>query len=133
VNANRKAFARIMWETWAPRGWFSDAEFERAARSFENPDWADITVHSYRVRWGEAPKDPRYAELDELLLAAKAIAVPTLMIQGGIDSVTLPDTTAGKDQYFTSGYRRVVLDGIGHFPTREAADAVNRLLLEFLQ
>ena len=133
VNAERKAFARIMWETWAPHGWFSEAEFERTARSFENPDWADITVHSYRVRWGEAPKDPRYAELDDLLLAAKAISVPTLMIQGGADSVTLPDTTAGKDQYFTGGYRRVVLDGIGHFPTREAADKVNRLLLEFLE
>ena len=133
VNADRKAFARIMWETWAPKGWFSDAEFERTARSFENPDWAAVTVHSYRVRWGEATKDPRYAELDELLLAAKAISVRTLMIQGGADSVTLPDTTAGKDQYFTGGYRRVVLDGVGHFPTREAAGEVNRLLLEFLR
>ena len=132
VNADRKAFARIMWETWAPQGWFGEAEFERAAGSFENPDWADITVHSYRVRWGEAPKDPRYAELDALLLAAKAISVPALMIQGGADSVTLADTTAGKDRYFTGAYRRVVLDGVGHFPTREVADEVNRLLLEFL-
>jgi len=113
-------------------GYVSEAEFDRTARSFENPDWAGITVHSYRVRWGEAPKDPRYAELDELVLGAKAISVPTLMIQGGADSVTLPDTTEGKDQYFTGGYRRVVLDGIGHFPTREAAGEVNRLVVEFL-
>jgi pimeloyl-ACP methyl ester carboxylesterase len=132
VSENRKAFARIMWQTWAPPGWFGEAEFDRTARSFENPDWAGITVHSYRVRWGEAPKDPRYAELDELVLGAKAISVPTLMIQGGADSVTLPDTTEGKDQYFTGGYRRVVLDGIGHFPTREAAGEVNRLVVEFL-
>src|SRR4029079_16798040 len=34
VHAGRKAFARIMWETWAPRGWFGEAEFERTARSF---------------------------------------------------------------------------------------------------
>src|ERR1043165_482579 len=27
VDADRKAFARIMWETWAPQGWFSEAEF----------------------------------------------------------------------------------------------------------
>jgi len=133
VDAQRKAFARIMWETWAPKGWFSEAEFERTARSFENPDWAEITVHSYRVRWGEAPKDPHYAELDKLLLAAKAISVPTLMIQGGADSVTLPETTAGKDKHFTGGYARHVLDGVGHFPTREAAERVNKLLLEFLK
>jgi pimeloyl-ACP methyl ester carboxylesterase len=133
VAANPKAFARIMWETWAPPGWFGDAEFEATAASFENPDWPDITVHSYRVRWAEAEKDPRYAALDAQLLAAKSIAVPALMIQGGADGVTLPETTAGKGPYFTGGYARHVLDGVGHFPTREAADRVNRLLLEFLQ
>src|SRR4029079_9137969 len=60
VNANRKAFARIMWETWAPKGWFSEAEFDRTAGSFENPDWADLTVHSDRVRLGEEAQDKRY-------------------------------------------------------------------------
>lgn len=133
VAQDRKAFARIMWETWAPQGWFSEAEFEATAPSFENPDWPDVTVHSYRVRWGEAAKDPRYAALDARVLAATSIAVPTLMIQGGADGVTLARTTAGKGQYFTGGYARHVLDGVGHFPTREAADRVNRLLLEFLE
>jgi pimeloyl-ACP methyl ester carboxylesterase len=133
VAANPKAFARIMWETWAPAGWFSDAEFEATASSFENPDWPDVTVHSYRVRWAEAEKDPRYAALDAKLLAAKSISVPALMIQGGADGVTLAETTAGKGPYFTGGYARHVLDGVGHFPTREAADRVNKLLLEFLE
>jgi pimeloyl-ACP methyl ester carboxylesterase len=132
VAANGKAFARIMWDTWAPQGWYGEAEFAATAESFENPDWADITVHSYRVRWGEAEKDPRYAAFDAQLLAAKSISVPTLMIQGGADGVTLADTTAGKGQYFTGGYARHVLDGVGHFPTREAAERVNPLLLEFL-
>jgi pimeloyl-ACP methyl ester carboxylesterase len=54
------------------------------------------------------------------------------MIQGGVDGATLPSTTAGKDQNFSGGYRRVVLDGVGHFPTREAADEVGRLLLDFI-
>jgi pimeloyl-ACP methyl ester carboxylesterase len=132
VRREAKAFAHIMWETWAPAGWFTESEFEATAASFENPDWADVTLHSYQVRWGEAPKDPRYRALDERVHAAKAIAVPTLMLQGGADGVTVPSTTAGKDKYFTGGYRRHVLDGVGHFPTREAAAAVNKLLLEFL-
>jgi pimeloyl-ACP methyl ester carboxylesterase len=133
VHRDGKAFARIMWDTWAPQGWFTEAAFEATAKSFANPDWAAITVHSYRVRWGEADKDPRYRDLDARIMSVKSISVPALMIQGGADGVTLPDSTAGKDEHFTRGYRRHVLDGVGHFPTREAPDAVNRLLLDFLK
>ena len=133
VRRDRKAFARIQWETWAPKGWFSEEEFETTARSFENPDWPAVTVHSYSVRWGEADKDPRYSHIDARARSTQAISVPTLMIQGGADGVTLPETTDKKEKYFTGGYRRHVLDGVGHFPTREAPDAVNRLLIDFLK
>lgn len=133
VAGDGEAFARIMWETWAPKGWFSDAEFATTAQSFANPDWADITVHSYRVRWGEADKDARYRELDARAAAAQTIRIPALMIQGGADGVTLASSTEGKDKYFTGGYTRAVLEGVGHFPTREAPDAINKLLLELLR
>lgn len=133
VRNDGKAFARAQWETWAPPGWFTEAEFEKTARSFENPDWAAIAVHSYRVRWGEAAKDPRHEDLDRRAKSAQSIAVPTLMIQGGVDGVTIPSTTENKDKYFTGGYRRVVIDNAGHFPTRETADEVNGLLLDFLK
>jgi pimeloyl-ACP methyl ester carboxylesterase len=132
VRADPKGFARIMWETWAPAGWFGEAEFAATAAAFDNPDWVAITLHSYQVRWGEAAKDPRYRALDARVHAATSIAVPTLMIQGGADGVTLAASTAGKERYFTGGYTRHVLDGVGHFPTREAADRVNALLTEFL-
>jgi len=133
VHKSGKALAHDLWETWAPKGWFSDAEFEATAKSFENPDWAAITVNSYRVRWGEAEKDPRYAALDARAKAVKTIALPALMIQGGADGVTLASTTAGKDEHFSGGYARHVLDGVGHFPTRERPDAVSKLLLDFLK
>jgi pimeloyl-ACP methyl ester carboxylesterase len=133
VGRECEAFARMQWETWAPQGWFNDSEFETTAESFENPDWPAITVHSYSVRWGEAEKDPRYRDLDQRAMSARAISVPTLMIQGGADGVTVPSTTEGKEKYFTGGYQRHVLDGVGHFPTREAPDAVNRLIIDFLR
>jgi pimeloyl-ACP methyl ester carboxylesterase len=133
VHDDPKGFARILWETWAPQGWFADAEFEATAGSFENPDWPDVTVHSYRVRWGEAEKDPRYRAIDRRIASALRIDVPALVIHGGADTVTPPRASEGKERYFTAGYARHVLDGVGHFPTREAPDEVSRLLVEFLQ
>jgi hypothetical protein len=59
VRKQRKAFARHQWETWGPPRWFSDAAFETTAASFEKPDWAEITLHSYRVRW--ARRSPTHA------------------------------------------------------------------------
>jgi hypothetical protein len=50
VRDDPKAFARIMLETWSPEGWFNDATFDRVAMSFDNPDWVDVTLHSYRCR-----------------------------------------------------------------------------------
>jgi pimeloyl-ACP methyl ester carboxylesterase len=58
VRRDRKAFARIQWETWAPQGWFKESEFETTAKSFENSDWPEITVHSYTVRWGRGAEGP---------------------------------------------------------------------------
>ena len=133
VRSNRKAFARIQWDNWSPSGWFNDALFEQTAKSFENPDWSDITWHSYSVRWGEADKDPRYAELDFRVHTAQSISVPTLMVQGGSDGVNLPESSEGKDKYFTGGYARHIIQGVGHFPTREAPEAVNKLVMEFLR
>jgi pimeloyl-ACP methyl ester carboxylesterase len=126
------AFARFQWETWGPPGWFDDATFATTEKSFENPDWAEITLHAYRVRWGEAPPDPTYAQLEARQIAAKSIEVPTLMIQGGDDRCVLPGTSDASSQYFTGPYARHVLNGVGHFPTREAAPQVVQLLTPFL-
>jgi pimeloyl-ACP methyl ester carboxylesterase len=132
VRADGKAFARFMWDTWGPSGWFDDATFERTARAFENPDWTAITLHSYRVRWGQADPDPRYADLERRAQSVATIDVPTLAIHGTADQCVLPASSAGKDPYFARAYRRELLDGVGHFPTREAPEAVASLLTEFL-
>jgi pimeloyl-ACP methyl ester carboxylesterase len=132
VHKQGKEFARFMWDTWSPPGWFSQQEFNTTAASFENPDWAEITLHSYRVRWGEAEPDPRYAAIEARKKAVRTIGVPTLMIQGGDDRCGLPASSEGKERHFTGCYERIVLDGVGHFPLREAPEETASLVAAFL-
>jgi pimeloyl-ACP methyl ester carboxylesterase len=131
VEQDRRGFTRFMWETWGPRGWITDAAFDEAARSFDNPDWAAIVLHSYRHRWGFAESDPAYAADTKALVPAPTLALPTLVLHGREDYVNHPDTSAGKGRFFTGRYERVLLDGIGHFPQREDPAAVAREILRF--
>jgi pimeloyl-ACP methyl ester carboxylesterase len=132
VRADPRGFARIMWDTWSPPGWFDQSEFDHTAEAFENPDWVDITLHSYRHRWGHAPGDPYYASDIAKLNPLPTIATPMLVIHGDADAVNPVATSAGKETFFSGRYERVVMEGIGHFPQREAPDSVGRALVDFL-
>lgn len=132
VRTQGKAFAQAMWDTWSPPGWYSAEEFEATAPAFANPDWPEVTLHSYCHRWGHAPGDPAYAADDAALNPAPVLAVPTLMLHGGADGVSLPETSAGKEAFFSGPYERLVLPGLGHFPQREAPQTVSAAVLRFL-
>jgi pimeloyl-ACP methyl ester carboxylesterase len=82
VRANPKAFAHIIWETWSPKDWFDDATFDRVATSFDNPDWIDVTLHSYRSRWDEAEPDPVSEALHDKVKATKSLGLPAIYFQG---------------------------------------------------
>ena len=71
VRDDRKGFAHIHWVNWSPPGWFDEATFARVARSFDNPDWVDVTLHSYRARWDEAEPDPRSQWLEDKVKATQ--------------------------------------------------------------
>jgi pimeloyl-ACP methyl ester carboxylesterase len=133
VRADPRGFARTMWDTWSPPGWFDDEEFDATAASFNNPDWIDITLHSYRHRWGHAEGDPQYAADIAALKPLPVITAPMLVIHGAVDTVNPVESSAGKERWFSGPYRRVVLERVGHFPQREAAAQVAQALLDFFQ
>ena len=72
VHDDPKGFSRIMWDNWSPPGCYDEATFDAVARSWDNPDWADVTVHSYRARWDEAEPDPRSAPLEQKIKTQSA-------------------------------------------------------------
>lgn len=131
VREDGESFARIMWDTWSPVGWYAEAEFEHAALAFSNPDWADITLHSYRHRWGHAPGFDAYAQDEQRLHRAPQIHAPTLILHGQEDYCNVPELSAGKESYFEGRYERVLLPGVGHFPQREDPTSVAKEILRF--
>jgi pimeloyl-ACP methyl ester carboxylesterase len=133
VRDDGKAFARHIWNEWFVAYRPGDEEFERTAVSFENPDWADVTLHSYRVRWAHAAGDPRYAELEARFDPAPKQRVPTLTLHGALDPVNLPQMSAGKESYFLGPYERRLVAGAGHFPQRERAAEVAPQICDWLQ
>ncbi len=133
LRDDRRNFARTMWDTWSPPEWYLPEEFEATAAAFENSDWADITLHSYRHRWGHAPGDPRYVQDESRLSPAPLLDVPSLLLHGAADGVNHPDTSLGKEVFFRGPYERRLLAGVGHFPQREAPAEVLDALLHFFE
>ena len=132
LREDPRGFARYIWTIWMPDFPAALAGFEATADAFDNPAWPDVTIHSYAMRWGNAPANPQYDALRAAQRADRTIRVPTLMLHGGADPVTAAWTSEGKDALFTGRYERHVLPGLNHFPTREAPDAVARHILAFL-
>lgn len=131
VREERQAFARMMWDTWSPAGWYAPADFDEAAQAFQGDDWADIVLHSYRHRWGYAEGDPAYADDERRLHPAPILSVPTLVLHGAADTCNHPDSSKGREAFFTDRYERQELEGIGHFPQREAAREVAEAIVRF--
>jgi pimeloyl-ACP methyl ester carboxylesterase len=87
LDAHRREFTRLLWREWSP-GWrFTDDEFNSTAASFDNPDFVDVVVHSYRHRYGLVPGDPAYQDLEGRIGPQPPITVPTVVIDPQRDSL----------------------------------------------
>lgn len=120
LQRNRRDFCRLLWRQWSPDWTFGDGEFARSAASFDNPDFVDVVVHSYRHRHGMAPGDPEVASIEAALARQPVIAVPTINLHGAADAVTpaMPDDPGAAK--FVGPYARRLLPRIGHNLPQEA-------------
>jgi hypothetical protein len=60
-----------------------------AAASFDNPDFVDVVIHSYRHRIGNAPGEPRFLEVEKRLAQRPRIEAPTITLYGGDDGLVV--------------------------------------------
>ena len=126
----RGEFGRLLWKLWSPTWVFDDATYSRTASSFENPDFVDVVIHSYRHRMGNAAGDPRYASLEAKLATLPKISVPTIVVHGAADDVNPPQISEGHQKYFTGHYQRRLFENVGHNPPQEAPRAFAEAILD---
>ncbi len=130
LTERRREICRLLWKMWSPTWAFDDATFARTAASFDNEDFVDVVIHSYRHRFGSVAGDPRYAAVEARLAAQPNIGVPTIVLHGADDGVIPHRGSEAHGKHFTGPYQRRVLAGVGHSPPQEAPRAFAEAVLE---
>ena len=133
LAANRRSLCRLLWETWSPTWKFSAETYNRTAASFDNPDFVDVVIHSYRHRNGNAPGDPRFGDMERQLAARPVIQIPSITLHGADDGIGRPPADSPQERASFSALKdRRVVAGAGHFMPREKPEAVSSAMIELL-
>jgi pimeloyl-ACP methyl ester carboxylesterase len=132
IAANRREFIRLLWRLWSPNWAFDDATFERSAGSFDNPDFVDVTIQSYRHRYGNAPGDPAFEDIERALAAQPPIRVPAIVLHGEANGV-VPEMWRAGDPRFLPGTERRLVPRAGHNLPAEVPEVVAGAVLELIK
>ena len=132
LQQNRRDIARLLWHLWSPNWRFDDATFDATAASFDSADFVEVTIQSYRHRYGNAPGDPALEPLEQRLAQQPSITVPTIVLHGACDGVGPAEQSESHARYFTARYERRVVPVAGHFLSRETPGAVVQAVRDLL-
>jgi pimeloyl-ACP methyl ester carboxylesterase len=132
LAANRRELCRLLWRLWSPNWKFDDATYARTAASFDNPDFVDVVIQSYRHRYGYAPGDPAVESIEQRLAAQPKISVPTIVLHGEASGVGPPGQSERHARFFSGPYQRRVIPVAGHYLPAEAPREFAGALLELL-
>ena len=130
LQANRRELCKLLWQLWSPNWKFDDSTYARTAESFDNPDFVDVVIHSYRHRFGYAPGDPAYDVLERQLSERPPITVPTIVLHGEGDGIATARASASQARFFTGPYQHRLIRVIGHDVPQEAPKETAAAVLE---
>jgi pimeloyl-ACP methyl ester carboxylesterase len=133
LERNRRGICRLLWETWSPTWRFTDETFNKTAASFDNPDFVDVVIHSYRHRNLNAPGEPRFTAVERQLAERPKIDVPSIVLYGADDGLGPPPADTPEERAsFTALVARQVVGAAGHFLPREKPGVVSSAMLQLL-
>jgi pimeloyl-ACP methyl ester carboxylesterase len=134
LEANRRELARTLWIRNSPNWRFDEATFNQHVKAFDNPDYVDVVIHSYRHRLGFADGDSSYDEVERQLSALPSITVPTITLDGKADGVVPANDGKASASMFRGPRSHRIIEHAGHNLPEEApiefADAVWELVPE---
>lgn len=132
LTINRRELCERLWTLWSPSWTEGPNLYGKTAPSFDNPDFVDVVIHSYRHRFMYAPGDPALEAIERALVQPPPISVPSISLCGADDGVG-PASEEDEDLgCFTGFYRRQVLAGVGHNIPQEAPQATLEAVFELL-
>ena len=133
LAANRREIAKLLWQQWSPNWKFDDATFDRTAAAFDNPDFVDVAIHSYRHRYGLAEGDPRYADLQRRLATLPPITVPAVTLDGDADGVAFASDGTAQAARFSGKRIHSVIPHAGHNLPQEEPEAFAAAVMEVVR
>jgi pimeloyl-ACP methyl ester carboxylesterase len=133
ASPRTRDICHLLWSLWSPEWRFDEATFDKTAGSFDNPDFVDVVIQSYRHRYGYAAGDPALAGIEAALAKQPKIAVPTINLHGGHDGVGPAPEQDNQATNFTGPYSRRLLPRIGHNVPQEAPAATVTALRDLMR
>ncbi|KHK61316.1 alpha/beta fold hydrolase [Pseudomonas frederiksbergensis] len=133
LKRNRRELCQLLWQLWSPTWKRGEELYQLSAPSFDNPDFVEVVIHSYRHRFMYAPGDPTLEWMEEKLAEQPKISVPSISLCGADDGVGPPPEDDEDAGHFSGFYERRVLPGVGHNIPQEAPQATVKALLDLLE
>jgi pimeloyl-ACP methyl ester carboxylesterase len=128
LTRDRRSLCRLLWRLWSPTWTFDEATFDKTAVAFDNPDFVDVVIHSYRHRFGLVAGDPALEEIERRLATQPNITVPSVTLDGSTDGIR-PGGTARHAAHFTGRHQHLVVENAGHNLPQEAPAAFAQAVL----
>ncbi len=132
LTADRRGLIELLWRLWSPTWKFDSETFLRSAPAFDNPDFVDVVIHSYRHRFGLVPGDPAYAGIEARLAQSPTINVPTITFDGADDGVRSPSSASAQAHRFSGAREHRVVPGVGHNMPQEVPSVFAQAILELM-
>lgn len=130
LAANRFEFSKLLWRLWSPTWKFDEETYRRSAASFDNPDFVEVVIHSYRHRFGYVAGDPAVEQIERQLAMQPPIGVPTISFWGNEDGVVPPVSPEDDARHFPGRFDLRPLPGVGHNIPQEAPREFAAAVLE---
>ena len=134
LTKNRHDIIFHLWKSWAPKWSYKEETYKNSAKSFENEDFVDVVVHSYKHRQGNAAGEERFLAVEEQLSHLPKIDVPAIVLRGADNGLAIPSTDPTEDEsHFTKLVARRIVDGAGHDLPVQRPDEVSKAFLDLLK